>query len=206
VLASSQEITKRQIVNDMNVIREKLKEEQSHDLALVNKPKADSAIALANNTNDYLHNLQNKINNNETLGDNDSLFEELKTYEDRVMKIDTFFFEYLGDTILYIDTFRSFKNMDRNQFNNQFLKRSSKRECITFLNALKENILIVEANMVHYFALKCDMIVDRWDEFESIISQNSKHFKPNEELEITAGVGAFSVAARPTFIMNEKNI
>ena len=39
-----------------------------------------------------------------------------------------------------------------------------------------------------------------------MIGQNSKHFKSGDKLEITAGVGAYSVASQPKIDIDNKDI
>lgn len=156
VLASSRFTTEYYIRGSIGSLLKKLKAPQTRDSALVYRPKAHLAYKLGRNMSYYLEALNDKINNNQHLGDKDSLFEKLKTYETEIMNVDTLFFEDFGNTILFIDTLNGFKGMNREQFNKQFINGSSKNDCITFLNSLKENILIVIATMVHYFDLKCN--------------------------------------------------
>ena len=62
--------------------------------------------------------------------------------------------------------------------------------------------------MVEYFDLSCGFTDgDGFYEMnEPIVSQNSKHFKIDEILEITAGIGSFSMAVQPKFTINGNDV
>lgn len=71
------------------------------------------------------------------------------------------------------------------------------------LSKLQNDITVIEHNTLRYFYLKFGYIHDDFSvKYGIILNQNSKHFKPGEELEISAGIGAISSAAQPKFSVN----
>ena len=64
------------------------------------------------------------------------------------------------------------------------------------------DILLSESKMSSYLDNKTSMIVEDFTIFSTLVSQSTKHLKAGEILEITAGIGSYSVAANPIFIIN----
>ena len=60
--------------------------------------------------------------------------------------------------------------------------------------------------MSSYLDNKTSMIKEDFSIFSTIVSQNTKHLKAGENLEIWAGIGSFSIAANPTFVINGINV
>lgn len=211
VLAASQETTKLGIRKIMDDIREKTRKLELMDTAFVYQSKADKAIELGNNMLDYIDSLIEITKNLEKWDKkDDGLFERLKMYERNLEKIDAGFNQHMertGEgTILNIDTINRFKNMDSDQFNNLFLKDCTKNDYISFLNSLKENILIIETEMVSYFNLNCGYVDNFYEKYSIVVSQNLERLKPNSTLEITAGIGEFNLRPHTKFIIGNKEI
>ena len=208
VLLSSQEIIKDKIKINWYRLKEKQYRPQTKDSALVYLPKAESAIALGDNIIDYLNTLKEKVKEQNNLDTKDSLFEKLKDYEVNILKIDSNANQIFDDAILLLDTTSGFKKMNKEQFENQFLKGITTIDYLSFVNSLKANIVYNEAKMVEYFDLSCEFTDGDgfYERYEPMVSQNSKHFKCDETLEITAGVGSFSMAAQPKFTINGSDV
>ncbi len=203
VLIASQETTYGKIKNRLSSFKDKLNKTESMDSALVYKPKVDSSIAICTKMIDFLDML---IIRKQKFNEKDSLFDELKAFEVNVTKIDERVNQVFDKSILCIDTTKCFKNMDRDQFYNKFLKGESSKQTIIFLNSLKEDILIAEESLIHYFVMQCEIGFCGYYRYVPIIVQNSTYFKPNDELEITAGIGDFSSKTKPEFIINKKKL
>ena len=206
VLVASQGTTSAAIRTRIDRLKEKLNKVETKDSAIVYKPKADSAIALGNYVINYLDALLDKVKDKDKLEEKDSLFEKLKSYEANIVKIDARTTdEFFDITILRLDTLLGFRNMNREQFNRQFLDNLSKKQWIAFLNSLKEDILIIEAEMVEYLDRQCSYMSEG-EAYDCIVSQNSERFKPNHILELTAGIGKFEFHPDAKFIVGNKEI
>lgn len=70
----------------------------------------------------------------------------------------------------------------------------------------KNDILILESQFSGYFNNKLQMIIEDYTKFSAIVGQNATHLRTGEVLEITAGIGSYTVAAKPTFTINGKII
>lgn len=77
---------------------------------------------------------------------------------------------------------------------------------ITMLSKFQNDIKNSEAQAVEYYHRKIGEVEIVYDEFQAFAGTNSTYLMPGEELIITAGVGAFSKAARPTVSIDGANV
>ncbi len=88
-----------------------------------------------------------------------------------------------------------------------FIKSFTNSNSISKLAVYKNKVVRIKEMLIEYCSkmdgvLICGMI----DHFSFIATQNSTHFKPNETLEIKAGVGTFSKAANPKISVNNNDV
>jgi gliding motility-associated protein GldM len=73
---------------------------------------------------------------------------------------------------------------------------------LTILSKFQNDIKTSENSVIQFCHNKVGEVVVRFDTYAAIVGQNSNYLMPGQELEITAGVGAFSKAATPTITIN----
>ncbi|MBL7743316.1 MAG: gliding motility protein GldM [Chitinophagaceae bacterium] len=73
---------------------------------------------------------------------------------------------------------------------------------LTILSKFQNDVKTSENSVVQFCHNKVGEVVVRFDTYAAIVGQNSNYLMPGQELEITAGVGAFSKAAAPTITIN----
>ena len=69
---------------------------------------------------------------------------------------------------------------------------------LTILSKFQMDVKTSENRVVQFCHNKVGEVAIRFDTYAAIVGQNSNYLMPGQELEITAGVGAFSKAATPT--------
>ncbi len=69
---------------------------------------------------------------------------------------------------------------------------------LTILSKFQNDVKTSENRVVQFCHNKVGEVKVRFDTYTAIVGQNSNYLMPGQELEITAGVGAFSKAAAPT--------
>lgn len=84
------------------------------------------------------------------------------------------------------------------------IKSIVKRECI--LVSIENACIQAENIALNYCNNVCNIIRDYYSEFSVLVSQNSKHFKPNDELIIKAGIGEVTRSAAPIIIIANTKI
>jgi gliding motility-associated protein GldM len=77
---------------------------------------------------------------------------------------------------------------------------------LTILSKLQNDVKNSEAQMVDYCHSQIGAVKVVYDEFEAIAQANTSYAMAGDDIEITAGVGAFSAAARPTITINGQSI
>ncbi|MBS1567394.1 MAG: gliding motility protein GldM, partial [Bacteroidetes bacterium] len=68
---------------------------------------------------------------------------------------------------------------------------------ITILSKLENDVKNSEAQMVDYLHSQVGQVKVVFDKFQAIAQSSTSYAMPNDPIEITAGVGAFSEAAKP---------
>ena len=76
----------------------------------------------------------------------------------------------------------------------------------TILSKFQNDIKNSEAQIVDYCHNQIGTVKLVYDEFEAIAQANRTYAMPNDPIEITAGVGAFSAAAKPDIYINGQQI
>lgn len=72
----------------------------------------------------------------------------------------------------------------------------------TMLSKFQNDVKTAENRTVALFHEQVGKVVVRYDAFAAIVGQSSNYIMPGQEIEISAGVGAFSKAAQPQITIN----
>ncbi len=73
---------------------------------------------------------------------------------------------------------------------------------ITMLSKFQNDVKTSENKVVAFCHEQVGKVIVRYDTFAAIVGQSSNYLMPGQEVEITAGVGAFSKAAQPQITIN----
>lgn len=77
---------------------------------------------------------------------------------------------------------------------------------MTILNKLQNDVRNSESQIVDYCHQQIGAVKVVYDEFEAIAQASRSYAMPGEEIQVTAGVGAFSAAAKPDISINGQPI
>jgi gliding motility-associated protein GldM len=73
---------------------------------------------------------------------------------------------------------------------------------ITILSKFQNDVKNSESQMVDYCYKQIGSVKVIFDQFEAFAGTNATYLMPGDELDLTAGIGAFSKAAKPTVVIN----
>jgi gliding motility-associated protein GldM len=73
---------------------------------------------------------------------------------------------------------------------------------LTILSKFQNDVKNSEAQMVDYCHKKIGEVKIVYDKFQPLIGTNATYLMPGDELEVTAGIGAYSAAAKPDIFIN----
>lgn len=77
---------------------------------------------------------------------------------------------------------------------------------LTVLSKFQNNVKSAEAEIVTHFHNQIGAVKVVYDEFAALVGQSSNYVMPGEKIDITAGVGAYSNAAKPTITIAGKPV
>lgn len=134
----------------------------------------------------------------------DELFAKLIEYRDSMLGTDPKINEVFKEQeFLSKREMNTFENSKEN-FYKSFFQEKKAGEISLFLGTLQNNIKIFENKLVIFCNEQVGGYDDWYDTYSAIIGQNKAQFLPGQFIEITAGVGAFSVKAKPVISIKKK--
>jgi len=134
------------------------------------------------------------------------LYERLKQYRRNVLAIDSEITTVFSDKIIL--TTQSFDTLKNEQQNiaKAFFNDIPTVAALTILSQFQNNVKVAENRIVQFCNNKVGSFIDYYTTYSAIVAQSSTYVRAGEEIEITAGIGSFSRAARPEITVNKRNI
>ena len=77
---------------------------------------------------------------------------------------------------------------------------------LTILSKFQNDVKNTENKIVSYCHAKVGEVAIRYDNFVPIVGQSAKYVLPGQDIEVTAGIGAFSKSAAPSITFEGKTI
>lgn len=207
----------------MKSFEEKLTDPTSAEKAKIWKPKADQAIALTKDVYDYIESLKLKIkveagfnpsDPNSTFkednidiatrimdkqGEGEKLKKKLEEYKTKILAIDDSIGREFAKTIpinLELPKLAN-QSMGKVTWASAYFHMTPTVAALTMLSKFQNDVKTTENRIVNEFHNKIGQVVVRFDTYEPIVGANSTYLFPGQELQISAGIGAFSKNALP---------
>ena len=170
------------------------------------QPKATMISYLSSGISTYIDSLANRMDYFDGGNTTAQLYNKLKKYRQDILNVDSEMNAVFSKKIQIISkTFDQSEKSGPDTFDTLFTS-ISKQEKYNFLYTILNNIAIVENNMLTFCDLKVGAIREPFNVFSVLVGQNSIHFKPGENLEISAGVGVYSMAGNSHIKVDGKSI
>jgi gliding motility-associated protein GldM len=135
------------------------------------------------------------------------LFDKLKKYKEDLMAIDPDVAKEIGATLpLDLTPPPTKNNAVKNDMAYLYFHMTPTIAAITILSKFQNDIKNSEAQVVEYCHKEIGEVELIYDEFQAFAGTNSQYLMPGEELIITAGIGAFSKAAKPNVTIDGSNV
>lgn len=216
------------INNSTNTIMASLDEKRSDPSSATKAniwyPKAQQAQALAKETYDYITSLKSKIlagaefkkedssykqDNLDvatrimvTEGEGQKLRQKLQDYRDNLLKIDPLIAAELKNSLQIDVSTPPVQNKANKTWEDAYFHMVPSVAAITMLSKFQNDVKTSENRVVAFCHEQVGKVAVRFDTYAAIIGQSSSYVMPGQEIEITAGVGAFSKAALPKVTIN----
>ena len=90
----------------------------------------------------------------------------------------------------------------KNEFTEAYFHMTPTVAGITLLSKFQNNVKNAENQIVTFCHNQVGAVKVVYDQFAALVGQSSNYVMPGEDIEITAGVGAYSAAAKPVISIN----
>ena len=208
----------------MKSFEEKLKDPTSTEKAKVWMPKAIEAVRLTKEISTIIEGLKNKIkveagfnpaDPNSTFkednidvatrimdkqGEGEKLRTALEKYKAAMMAIDPETGKELEKSLpldMSVPKLKTSSNMGNVTWTRAYFYMTPTVAAITMLSKFQNDVKTTENRFVNSFHAKIGQVTVVFDKFAPIVGANSTYLFPGQELQITAGIGAFNTKALP---------
>jgi hypothetical protein len=134
----------------------------------------------------------------------EELYNNLKEYKSNVLNVDpAMSIEFNDKLVILSDPFDN-KPSSPEEFTKAVFAHTPTQSALAILSRFQNNILLAENKLLTYCELHTDMIIESFEVFRFIATINSSFVKAGQQIEVYAGVGAFSNTAKADIIINGK--
>ena len=139
-------------------------------------------------------------------GKGKELFKILEAYKKNVLGInDTIQKEFANSLQVDLTPPKS-QNSKKKTWEEAYFYMAPAVGALSILSKFQNDIKTSENKVVTFCHEQVGKVELRFDSFEAIVGQNSKYFMPGQEIEITAGLGAFSKTKLPVVTVNGSGV
>lgn len=130
-------------------------------------------------------------------GQGPKLLSALSDYKKNLLAIDPSIDSAFGTTLPIDLNKPASKNKAAKTWEGAYFHMVPTVAALTILSKFQNDIKTSENRVIQFCHNKVGEVAVRFDTYAAIIGQNSTYLMPGQELEVTAGVGAFSTGAKP---------
>jgi gliding motility-associated protein GldM len=211
-------------------LAEKLADPKTHDKALNWSANANQAKKLSDDLNTYIEGLKEELMkaSDLTMVDNKPSFKEdnldaatrlfdtqgkgkeleakLAAYKTAMLAIDTSINAKFASTFPVDVTPPKGQDGTKKEFTEAYFHMTPTVAALTLLSKFQNNVKNSENQVVTYCHSKIGEVAVHMDKVGVLTGQNSSYLMPGQELQITAGVGAYSSSTNPTISINGSSV
>ncbi|HEX3023680.1 MAG TPA: gliding motility protein GldM, partial [Chitinophagaceae bacterium] len=204
-----------------------IEDPRTKDKALIYKPEADKVKRLADDVYNYIDALKTelkkeaglKIENGEekfaeenleastrlfdTKGKGSELLKKLTEFKTNVLGVDTAINAQFKNALpLDLAIPKSKSGNSKMTWTTAYFHMTPTVAALTILSKFQNDVKNSEASIVDFLHSKVGEVKVQYDQFAAIASADKAYAMEGDEIHITAGVGSFSAAAKPTITIN----
>lgn len=216
----------------MASFEEKMKDPTTVDKATIWMPKAKEAVRLSKEISAIIDGLKNRIkveagfnpadpNSHfkednidiatrimDKQGEGEKLRKALEKYKATILSIDPEVGKQMEKSLPLDLTIPKLSgtNMANKTWTTVYFHMTPTVAALTMLSKFQNDVKTTENKMVNEFHNRVGQVVVRFDRFAPIVGANSTYLFPGQELEIKAGIGAFSKNALPQITIGGRSV
>lgn len=134
------------------------------------------------------------------------LFQLLENVRNTVLQSDEEIAETFKNTDVYFLSNKGSNNVTEEDFIKCISGTRNQEELKQNLTMLQNNMQVFLSKIIRFCIQKNTYTVCGFDSYSTIVGASSKVVEPGDEVEIFAGIGAFSKASMPKILIDGKNI
>jgi hypothetical protein len=211
-LNNSSKTIKRESEFVYSALEEKRKDPATAYRGDIWEPKALLLKSRSSQIISYIRNITASLKNDEDVQlvfqkneEGKKLYDTLNSYKKDILKIDLLIHEEFGNNLNFLPLSGD-STLSKDEFDKKYFRNASISEAIALLSKLENNVVITENRIAVFCLEQIPSHGDDYTMYSAIVAQSSSHAKAGEELEIIAGVGAFTRRGNPVILINDKNI
>ena len=139
-------------------------------------------------------------------GQGQKLYDMLAKYKKDVLGVDPEISDKFKDALQIDLTKPHTESKGNNSWESAYFRMVPTVAALTILSKFQNDVRTSENKVIAFCHEKVGQVAVIFDTYGAIIGQSSNYVMPGQEIEITAGVGAFSKAAKPEIIIGGKNV
>lgn len=139
-------------------------------------------------------------------GKGKALYQKLKDYVTKVLAIDTAMGIAFKNSLQVDLAMPKSQTSNKKTWEEAYFYMAPSVGTLSILSKFQNDIKTSENKLVTYCHEQVGKVELRFDSFEAIVGQNSKYLMPGQEIEITAGLGAYSKTKLPTVTVNGSGV
>ncbi len=210
-------------------LTEKMSEDATREKASIWQPRAKAVIDQSASAYDFIENLKKELivatggdpadpskkfkeDDQNTVtrilvkeGKAKQLYQILSDYKTNVLKDSALRAEFEKSLPISLEMPKSM-NSNKKSWEEAYFYMAPTVGALSILSKFQNDIRNAENKMVTFCHEQVGKVELRFDAFEAIVGQSSRYLMPGQELEITAGLGAFSRSKLPTVSINGSNV
>ncbi len=134
------------------------------------------------------------------------LKQKLDEYKARLLAIDPLINEEFKNTLQVNTQMPAVQDKSNNTWELAYFHMVPTVAAVTILSKFQNDVKTSENKVVGFCHEQVGKVQVRFDTYTAIVGQSSNYVMPGQELEIMAGVGAFSKAAQPLISINGQSV
>ncbi len=226
---SSENLTKANVTLYKS-LADKLNDPKTAQDAQKWQPLAEKAKALSDGMNNYIEGLKADLKKEaelkivegkeeyrednldaatrlfDTKGKGKELEAKLLEYKNNMLAIDPEIKAKFENTLPIDVTPVTSQDGKTRDFTTSFFHMTPTVAAVTILSKFQNNVKNAENQVVSFLHSKIGAVEVKFDKFGVLVGQSSNYLMPGQEIEITAGIGAYSSAAAPVITINGSGV
>ncbi len=134
------------------------------------------------------------------------IFVRLQLYQIEVQNLFSDSSVVFGDKQFISKFFLDSTVYPRNVFAKDFFSIRTKEATKVTLSSFENNIKLIEKRVLNHSYWATEPIIESFDYYSALVGQSTSVAQPNEDIQISAGIGSYSKAAQPKITIDGEHI